>query len=354
MGNQLSRILVWGLLILVSISCVTINIGQQSAAPVNNNDSIQMTVQAIQGGWNQGNNPTAIPTSGSFASLNNYSATPTGDNYASPPPPQDSSSANQPQQTLCLLLGKVRDITVADGYQMDPGSTANKTWELTNGGSCSWDANFQIVDAGGTLPKTVQTKAIGKSVAPGGTVQVTVPVVAPNQAGTYTANYKIRSSSGEVFGSGANATSAFWVSIAVISQPQPQPPSTPEVVINWNASKYTWVGISKCPTKPYDPVINITLTSKKDRTITYNFRLNGTQTYPAPQTSIVCSSPSGNNNYIREVKANQPISVSATFTGCAITNYVEGTIRIVVYQKNALGSTKLIESTIPFAHTCVK
>jgi len=50
------------------------------------------------------------------------------------------------------LLGKVRDITVSDGYQMDPGSTANKTWELTNGGSCNWDANFLIIDAGGNLP----------------------------------------------------------------------------------------------------------------------------------------------------------------------------------------------------------
>ena len=92
---------------------------------------------------------------------------------------------------------------------MDPGSTANKTWELTNGGSCSWDANFQIIDAGGNLPKSVQSKSIGKSVAPGGTVQVTVPVVAPSQAGTYSAYYKMRSSNGSSFGSGTDANSAF-------------------------------------------------------------------------------------------------------------------------------------------------
>jgi len=270
------------------------------------------------------------------------------------------SFEEQPEETPCLLLGKARDITLPDGTQMKPGEEDTKTWELTNAGTCTWDDEFEIVDAGGDFMKSVKNKEIGKSVKPGGTVQISVPVVAPDDAGTYYNYWRMRSSSGETFGGGEDADAAFWLKIVVVEEddeeetkPKDSTKAMP-VTVNWGMAGLTQIGLGKCPTAAVNPQFNLTLTSSRSMTVTFDFDLTGTQTYPEPQAPVSCSEPANNNLYLRELTAGVPLTVSVSFTNCNFTNYVEGTIVMHVYEKGLLGSTKLGDSSISYTHTCGK
>ncbi len=278
---------------------------------------------------------------------------------------EDSKQAfdEQPDEKPCLLLGKVRDITLPDGTQMDPGEEGSKTWELTNAGTCDWDDEFEIVDAGGDFMKSVKNKEIGENVDPGESVRVTVPVVAPDDPGTYYNYWRMRSSSGKTFGGGEDADAAFWLKIVVVdedeeadeeeTEPEEDTPSGP-VTVNWGMSGLTQIGLGKCPSAAVNPQFNLTLTASQSMTVTFDFDLTGTQTYPEPQVAVSCSEPANNNNYLRELTAGVPLSVSVSFTNCNFTNYVEGTITMNLYQKKSLGSVKLGDYSISYTHTCGK
>jgi len=318
--------------------------------------SLQMTQAALSTGQNQ--QPAIPPVSSESQTGGSSSQSQTGGSTAGDGGGNTGGQGAQAGTGPCLLLGQVRDITIPDGMEIESNQWQNKTWELTNAGTCAWDANFVITQAGGAFFNSVSEREIGKSVPPGGSVQVTVPIVSPADPGNYTAYWKVRSSSGQLFGYGENADLPFWVRIVVNAppeEPQPQPlPEEPEVAINWNASKITWIGLGRCPTPIFDPTLTITLTSTRDMTSTLSFRLDGRQMYPTSQKTIVCSCPPGNNRLLRELKANQPLAINAVFQNCDISNYMEGTITIYVYEKFTFSESKITESTLPFEHTCGK
>jgi subtilase family serine protease len=56
------------------------------------------------------------------------------------------------------------------------------------------------------------------TVAPGGTLDVSVQLKAPNSEGTYKGFFRLRSGSGVIFGIGNNADVSFWVEIEVLSE----------------------------------------------------------------------------------------------------------------------------------------
>ena len=278
----------------------------------------------------------------------------TGDSQTSDSP-NESASGGQEEEIPCYRYGKARDVTMPDGTKMGFNERADKKWELTNTGTCPWEEDFQLIFVGGDPIVTIEATYINQHVEPGESAIVWVPIVTVEETGTFTSYWKMRTATGQVFGGGEDGDASFWVQIVVEdeAQPQPLPPEPePEVIIDWGMQKMSWVGIGMCPIGVFDPQLNLTLTSSKDREVAYDFELAGTWSAPPPEKTVKCYSPNNNNRFVKDLKANQPASITMKIKECDISGYVEGNIIIRVY--NAFTNTKLVESSLPFEHTCGK
>jgi len=112
----------------------------------------------------------------------------------------------------------IADVTVPDGTQFAPNSGFNKTWQIKNTGTCTWDSSYKLVHAGGHLLGAVSSFfPLRDSVLPGQTVDLTVNMVSPAIANTYQSDWKLQNGQGQIFGVGRN-NSAFWVKIVVANQ----------------------------------------------------------------------------------------------------------------------------------------
>ena len=130
-------------------------------------------------------------------------------------------SGGTPPPAACTDRGRfVSDLDVPDGKTIAPGQAFTKTWQIRNIGTCTWTTAYSMFfereeKMGGTDPV-----AFPKSVAPGEVLEISVPLVAPNTAGTYTGYWKFKNSNGVPFGLvpfgfGKDNQKAFWVKIKV-------------------------------------------------------------------------------------------------------------------------------------------
>lgn len=99
----------------------------------------------------------------------------------------------------CYGLSFVNDVSIPDNTQMDPGETFTKTWKVQNTGSCAWDAGFKFQSTGGNnMGATAFT--LPSAVAAGATYDISVPMTAPNAAGTVRGNWRMSTAAGQFFG----------------------------------------------------------------------------------------------------------------------------------------------------------
>ncbi len=117
--------------------------------------------------------------------------------------------------TLCNSAQFIADVTIPDGTTIAPGATFVKTWRLMNNGTCTWTTAYDVVFVSGTQMGSPATIAMPSSIAPGGTVDITVNLTAPTTPGHYRGNYKLQDGSNNQFGVGLNAAFLFWVDINV-------------------------------------------------------------------------------------------------------------------------------------------
>ncbi len=115
--------------------------------------------------------------------------------------------------------GFVADVSVPDNTLLAPGAAFTKTWRLRNDGSCTWSGSYALVFAGGNGMSGSASVPLGRTVAPGATVDLSVSLVAPTSAGTHRGNWQLRNAAGAAFGLGASASQPFWVQIVVGATP---------------------------------------------------------------------------------------------------------------------------------------
>lgn len=100
---------------------------------------------------------------------------------ATPEPALESLSVSSEDCTW--VAAYVSDVTIPDGTRLDPGTAFEKTWRLRNTGSCGWDGVKLRFSAGEQMSgQGVVTVPV---TDPGAEVDVTVPMVAPEVAGSY-------------------------------------------------------------------------------------------------------------------------------------------------------------------------
>lgn len=146
--------------------------------------SAALTVEALL------NQPTAFatPTIPAAPPTNTVSAPPTI------APPTSTSFVVPTATPTCDLAQFVKDVTVPDGTNFDPGDTFTKTWRLRNIGTCSWSGYALVFDSGdamsGASPISIGTVASGQEV------DVSVNLTAPSSNGSYRGYWRVRNGSG--------------------------------------------------------------------------------------------------------------------------------------------------------------
>lgn len=116
----------------------------------------------------------------------------------------------------CDAATFVADVTIPDNTKMSPGQSFTKTWRIQNSGTCTWTTAYKVVFVSGDQMSGTSPFSISKNVAPGQSVDLSVDLVAPSSAGTFTGNWKLQNASGTSFGL-SPSNSPFYVKIVVES-----------------------------------------------------------------------------------------------------------------------------------------
>ena len=93
-------------------------------------------------------------------------------------------------------------MTVPDGSYIAPGASFTKTWRIRNTGTTTWTTAYRLVFSGGDPLGAPSSVAFPYSVSPGYWMDISVPLRAPNAAGTFQGNWMLQSSDGTLFGVG--------------------------------------------------------------------------------------------------------------------------------------------------------
>ncbi len=126
------------------------------------------------------------------------------------PAPQKVAAA-----TTCDWAQFVADVTIPDGTMFKAGESFNKTWRLKNVGSCTWGSDYQLTFVSGDQMGAPASVKFSKTVAPGQTIDLTVTMTAPANAGTYRSYWQLKNAAGVLFGIGSMANKSFWAEIKV-------------------------------------------------------------------------------------------------------------------------------------------
>ncbi len=120
--------------------------------------------------------------------------------------------------STCDKAALVADVTIPDGTVLAGGTAFTKTWRLQNVGTCTWTTSYKLVFTSGDYMSTSSTAYyLPSSVAPGGTIDLSVNLISPITPGNFTGYWQLRNASAVNFGVGPTGTNAFTVNINVVS-----------------------------------------------------------------------------------------------------------------------------------------
>jgi len=139
---------------------------------------------------------TATPTStetATAAATDTPAPSPTA--TASPTPTETDTPAPAPTTTATPAApvydaAFVADVTIPDGTTLAPGEPFTKTWRLRNTGDAPWEVGAELVLADGVAMGAPERVPVVPA-APGETVDVSVPMVAPPDEGTHRAIWRL-------------------------------------------------------------------------------------------------------------------------------------------------------------------
>ncbi len=105
----------------------------------------------------------------------------------------------------------LRDVTIPDNTQVNPGEKFTKTWEFQNNGKCPW-INYTLGFEAGDQMNAPLSAPI-QTTLPAEKVNVSVELTAPSSNGVYSGYFTLNDASGGSLPIGIEST--FWVKIIV-------------------------------------------------------------------------------------------------------------------------------------------
>jgi arginine/lysine/histidine transporter system substrate-binding protein len=139
------------------------------------------------------------------------------------------AAAVTPAPAACIDgMAWVADLSLDDKNMtappvLQPGQQFSKGWRLRNAGTCDWSPEFSMTYRAGNNPAAKMGGSnfkIGKTVAPGQTIDLSANLVAPTAPGVYQGFWQMTNAAGKPFGE------RVWVGIQVPASNTPVPPPT--------------------------------------------------------------------------------------------------------------------------------
>ena len=256
MKKQMMSLKTWLVLaICLGLSACNLPTGNSTASDITNQQtSVALTVAVLQTQISVKETPSlpqiATNTPGAELPTSTLTATAT----VQPPTPTITFT---PAPTF--RISKVTDVNFPDDTLVKPNTEFTKTWRITNGGTGTWTPGFKLVFVSGDAMGGPASVAIGQTVLPGNSLDVSVKLKSPGTTKTYQGKWMLQTDTGTTFGLGANADGAFWVKIKV-----DQPLAVTAATISVAPAAYTGV----CPGAL---AITASVTANTSGKITYYF-----------------------------------------------------------------------------------
>jgi hypothetical protein len=114
-----------------------------------------------------------------------------------------------PPVSRCDAAAFLSDVTYPDGSVVPAGSSFTKIWRVRNSGTCTWTSSYALVFVGGERFDSPSAVNMPGTVYPGQTVDLAVNLDSPTKSGSYTGYWKLRNSSGALYGVGAGDASLY-------------------------------------------------------------------------------------------------------------------------------------------------
>lgn len=146
------------------------------------------------------------------------------------PPPAEPNGIQPARFAECNQVEVVVDGSTPDDSLLLPASPFEKIWRLKNVGTCTWTMDYQLVFVDGA-PMQGQALQLPRTVAPGEIIDLSVPLVAPSEAGIYQGFWMLQGPQGR-FGRGSSAQDPLWVKIQVPVQVAQTTSTSPPASIN--------------------------------------------------------------------------------------------------------------------------
>jgi hypothetical protein len=109
---------------------------------------------------------------------------------------------NSPTPACTNRAEFVRHLSFSDGSVIIQGMYFGKAWRIKNVGTCSWTSDYSLVFVSGEQMNSPAETPLTSEVAPGATVDISVPLFSPMTEGNYSSNWMLRDPSGNLFGTG--------------------------------------------------------------------------------------------------------------------------------------------------------
>jgi putative hemolysin len=126
--------------------------------------------------------------------------------------------------------GNPLDLSVPDDTPMQPGQAFDKRWRIVNAGTCDWTAGYAFVYANKGERMGGQDAPIKVAVPVGGSLDISVPMLAPTAPGTHYGYWQMADANGKPFGKQVS------VKIVVVAPPPP-PTQPPPTNISWKVDR---------------------------------------------------------------------------------------------------------------------
>jgi hypothetical protein len=209
---------------LVALSLAGCNLPRSEATPTELN--VTQAYETIQAKLTLAVQPTT-PTPTSELSSPTPPATPP---TVTPTRLPTATAPTATSRITCDLAapGNPIDVTIPDDTGLQPSQSFTKVWRLQNSGTCTWSKAYAVAFFSGDQMGAPASVNLAGDVAPGQSVDIAVDMVAPNKAGKYQGNWKMRNASNVLFGIGPGGSAPFWVRIVVALTSTPtSTPRTP-------------------------------------------------------------------------------------------------------------------------------
>jgi hypothetical protein len=127
-----------------------------------------------------------------------------------------------PDNAPCIYRATfLGDVTIPDNTLISPGQPFRKTWRLRNDGTCAWGPNAPVHSITNINNNSFGAPTVLSmpSVPPGGVVDLSIDMVAPNMPGLQRSEWMFMVNEGGLRGVGAQGETPLYVQISVPGLP---------------------------------------------------------------------------------------------------------------------------------------